>query len=139
MKQLLVFGLLLCLFSCSDEEATGVMKEPPVIEEPTEDIITEYVLDSELCTDLWRPAGTVYYNLTRNEVSFAEPVAGTEVFSLQPELLVVPIDEDDTFGPTSFDVYTTLFVEFSNDTLFIQTDILGLETFQSCKSHYVEM
>ena len=133
MKQLYLIVFSLFLLSCGDDES------PVMMEEPTEDIIEEYSLSTEQCTDLFQPAGTAFHNLTKNEVSFAEPAFGLVLFDPNPPLLVVPLNDDGTFGPASFEDYTTLLVAVSNDTIFIQTDILGLNSFQSCKSHYVKL
>jgi len=141
MKQLYLFLLSIVLLAAcgNDEEPTGMGPTPnDEMEVENPDIIETYSLDREECTDLWTSDSSIKYNITQNQVEFDKPINGIGLFSMEKDIKV-KLGDDGKFGPTNYEELTTLFVEVYGDTIYIQLDKQGFDTFDSCRSHYVKM
>ncbi len=131
MKQLLIFGLLLSLFSCGDEDVSQMSTEEPQI-----DTIILYGLNRQLSTDEWQSDRVIEYDTIRNEVTFAEP-ANFEALNTE---IVIALGDDGEFGPSAYDLYSSLGVQAFGDTIRIQIEweTQGGSTLRSCESQYVK-
>ena len=131
MKQLLIFGLLLLMFSCQDE--TDLIS----VEEPMVDSIIQYGLNRQLCTDEWQSARVIEFNPSLNEVTFAEP-ANFEALNTN---LVVTLEDDGEYGPSAYGLYSEVAVQAFGDTIRIQVEWQSLtaSTLRACDSQYVKL
>ena len=103
---------------------------------PGPDVIEQFSLDQEQCSGSWSSDRSIKYNVTKKQVGFNDP-RPIFVFDLDKNF-TVQLGDDEKFGPTNYKDFTTLFVEVFGDTIFVQIDIQGLNTFESCRSHYVK-
>lgn len=131
MKQLLIFGLLLFLFSCGNDDAVQMSEEEPMV-----DSIIQYGLNRQLCTDEWQSDRVIEYDTIHNEVTFAEP-ANFEALNTN---IVVTLDDDGEYGPSPYGLYSSVAVQAFGDTIRIQVEWQSLtaSTLRACDSQYVK-
>lgn len=128
MKQLSYLLLLsvTVLFSCQSDDD---MRTESV---PIERGIA-FMLDTENCSRTWSSLPSAFLDEEKNAIILPLPseTSSINIFS------TFELDENNQFGPVTFESYTKVFIELSEDTIFVEAERVGFASVDFCRSSYV--